>query len=255
MNFDFLSTDLPQLAKGRHEVGSQQLCAMELVAFIEREEHSDHPQCTCPVLAAYTRRWNDRVPDHLRNHILPLLPQLVGTRNEKYQIARAEYFAFAARDSACKALQGRIDLSLVEKLRNSKTIQECRVAASKCRRAAADAVDAAGAAGAYAAAAACAATANAAAYAADAADAAADAAYTADAAEAAYAASAVDAAAAADAVYAAADAVYAAYTASADPIWLDALDVLKGAIAIDPDHSPAPWTEQDYARGFAEMSA
>ena len=206
MNFDFLDQSLPTLAEGAHSAGSGQMCAMELVAFIEREEHSDHPQCTCPVLAAYTRQWNDHVPDHLRNHILPLLPQLVGTRNEKYQIARAEYFAFAARDSACKALQGKIDLSLIEKLRNSKTIQECRVVASECRRAAV--------------------------YAANAADAA-------DAAN--YAANAVNAADVAD-------------VAGADQIWLDALETLKGAIALDPDHSPATWTQSDYVRGLEAMA-
>ena len=208
MNLDFLNKTMPSLASGGHEEGSGQLCAMELVAFIEREEHSDRPSCTCPVLAAYTRSWNDSVPDHLRNHILPLLPQLVGTRNEEYQTARAEYFAFAARDSACEALEGKIDPTLIEKLRNAKTLDECRDCAKDCRDAAC-ATAAYAAAAAYATAAACA---------------------------------AADACAAVAAAYA------------ADQVWLDALETLKGAIAIDPDHSPATWTEQDYARGAEVMA-
>ena len=248
MNLDFLDQSLPTLAEGAHSAGSGQMCAMELVAFIEREEHSDRPKCTCPVLAAYTRQWNDHVPGRLRNHILPLLPQLVGTRNDKYQMARAEYFALAARDSACKALQGKIDLSLIEKLRNSKTMQECRVAALECRRAAAADADAAAAANAAAAAAANAA--NAAANAADAADdaAAVAAVYAAD--------DAADVAVvyAANAANAAANAAYAADVAAADQIWFDALETLKGAIALDPDHSPATWTQSDYARGFEAMA-
>ena len=236
MNLDFLDESLPTLAEGAHSAGSGQMCAMELVAFIEREEHSDHPQCTCPVLAAYTRQWNDHVPGRLRNHILPLLPQLVGTRNDKYQIARAKYFAFAARDLACKALQGRIDLSLIEKLRNSKTMQECRAVALECRHAAVDAASSACAV-ANAAANAANAAANAASNAANAAndsDAAANAANVA-----AYASDAVSARAA---------------VAAADQIWLDALETLKGAIALDPDHSPATWTQTDYVRGLEAMA-
>src|SRR5690606_25276631 len=58
-------------------------CAMEAVAYIAGEQHSDHPECACPVIAAFMRRWNDGLPDdESRTRLLrPLLPRLVGSRS------------------------------------------------------------------------------------------------------------------------------------------------------------------------------
>ena len=87
---------LPPLSADGHDDPSDGLCAMEMVAFIERLPHSDRPECTCPVLAAYVRRLNDVMPSDERQRLKPLLPRLVGTLSIEHEIARAEYLAMQA---------------------------------------------------------------------------------------------------------------------------------------------------------------
>lgn len=57
-------------------------CVMEVVAFVAGEPWSDAPKCTCPVLSAFMRVWNDGLPDDAaRDELLrPLIPRLIGTR-------------------------------------------------------------------------------------------------------------------------------------------------------------------------------
>jgi hypothetical protein len=72
------------LAHGSHDDFSKGACIMEAVAYIAREPWSDHPECVCPVIAAFCRLWNDALPDDERNALLkPLIPRLVGTRATK----------------------------------------------------------------------------------------------------------------------------------------------------------------------------
>lgn len=69
------------LQRGSHASRDDGMCAMEMVAWLAGEAHSDEPDCTCPVLAALVRACNDAMDDELRNHFLrPLVPQLVHTR-------------------------------------------------------------------------------------------------------------------------------------------------------------------------------
>jgi hypothetical protein len=69
------------LRRGAHPDRDGGMCAMEMVAWLAGEEHSDEPQCACPVVAAFVRAANDAMSDHLRNRVLrPLVPQLVNTR-------------------------------------------------------------------------------------------------------------------------------------------------------------------------------
>ncbi len=57
------------------------MCAMEMVAWLAGEPHSDEPACACPVLSAFVRAVNDSLSDDARNRLLrPLVPQLVNTR-------------------------------------------------------------------------------------------------------------------------------------------------------------------------------
>lgn len=91
-------TQLPQLDSGAHNEGSGSLCAMEMVAFMERLPHSDTPECTCPVLASYVRTMNDNMNDEQRQKLLPILPMLVGTVNDELVVQRAEFFATAAKE-------------------------------------------------------------------------------------------------------------------------------------------------------------
>lgn len=69
------------LQRGAHPDRGAGMCAMEMVAWLAGEPHSDEPRCACPVLAAFVRACNDAMSDGARNRWLrPLVPQLVNTR-------------------------------------------------------------------------------------------------------------------------------------------------------------------------------
>ena len=77
-------TDLPTitLAHGSHGSPDDGMCLLEAAAYLAGEPHSDHPQCVCPVLAAFGRSWNDSLDDEARNRLLkPFLPRLLNTRS------------------------------------------------------------------------------------------------------------------------------------------------------------------------------
>ena len=69
------------LTKGSHPNRDGGMCAMELAAWLAGEAHSDGPQCTCDVIAAYVRALNDFLPSDAARHeyLRPLVPRLVGT--------------------------------------------------------------------------------------------------------------------------------------------------------------------------------
>lgn len=71
------------LKSGSHSDRSNGLCAMEVVAWMAGEPHSDQPVCACPVIGAFMRAWNDAIPDDTRRTELlkPFLPRLVGTKS------------------------------------------------------------------------------------------------------------------------------------------------------------------------------
>lgn len=70
-------------------------CALELAAWLAGEEHSDSPECVCPVIASFVLSWNDSLAsDSERGRLLgPLLPQLVGTRSTKEVEDRRSWLA------------------------------------------------------------------------------------------------------------------------------------------------------------------
>lgn len=73
--------DQHPLRRGAHPSRDDGMCAMEMVAWLAGEPHSDEPRCACPVLAALVRAINDSLSDEARNRYLrPLVPQLVNTR-------------------------------------------------------------------------------------------------------------------------------------------------------------------------------
>ena len=72
--------DALHLLNGAHENPEAGMCALEVVAWLAGEPHSDHPECVCPVLGAFVRSWNDALPDDERDALLkPILPRLIGT--------------------------------------------------------------------------------------------------------------------------------------------------------------------------------
>src|SRR5687767_459910 len=71
------------LKSGAHKRRSEGLCVMEAVAWFAGEPHSDHPSCTCPVIAAFLRSWNDSISDDAARTALlaQFIPKVVGTRS------------------------------------------------------------------------------------------------------------------------------------------------------------------------------
>jgi hypothetical protein len=92
------------LASGAHSRRAEAVCAMEAVAWLAGEPHSDHPQCACPVIGAFMRQWNDSIrDDETRTRLLkPLLSSLIGTRSTKAVELRRSYLAldWLARECA-----------------------------------------------------------------------------------------------------------------------------------------------------------
>lgn len=69
------------LNHGNHDNFDDGHCGMELAAWLAGEPHTDHPQCVCPVIAAFVRSWNDALPDDQRTALLrDLIPLTIGTR-------------------------------------------------------------------------------------------------------------------------------------------------------------------------------
>jgi hypothetical protein len=195
------------LAHGSHTNPEDGRCAMEWVAFIAGEPHTDQPACVDVALRRFGVGLNDNLPDDLRQQLRPYLARMIGTADDGRTQERLYLLAdWAIRHAAAAAQDavGRTDLG--DRLRAIPSIVDkssAKSAEEVAREVHADAYAAA-----YAAADAAAAAAAAYAYA--------DAAYAAyaAAAAAAYAAAAYAAyAAAAAAAYAAA--AYAAYAAAA----------------------------------------
>jgi hypothetical protein len=237
-----LNLEVLRLLSGNHESREKGVCLLEAVAWMAGEDHSDHPQCACPVLSAFGRSLNDRMPEDRRQELKPLIPLLVGSRKGLEVERKRMYFLAdrAVRVFAPIALRACGQEEWAKKLEDLTAIVDQKTARSASK------IDAA----AYDAAAYDAAAYDAAAYDAAAAYAAAAAAYAADAAAydaAAYDAAAYDAAAyAAAAADAAADAAAAAARKTATSVssasssaaservdvWGKSIDVFREAIAI-----------------------
>jgi hypothetical protein len=77
-------TAIPPLSEGAHDSPDDGMCIMEAVSYIAGEPWSDHPECVCPVIAAFLRNWNDNLPDDRRDELLrPLIPLVLNTRLTK----------------------------------------------------------------------------------------------------------------------------------------------------------------------------
>ncbi|KST59841.1 hypothetical protein AO398_16270 [Methylobacterium sp. GXS13] len=75
---------LTTLAVGPNAGPNQGLCALEAVAYLAGEPHSDQPACVSPSIAAFIRAWSDGLPQAERDGlILPLVPRLVGTNGSE----------------------------------------------------------------------------------------------------------------------------------------------------------------------------
>jgi hypothetical protein len=97
-----------RLSTGNHASPEEGLCAMELVALLDGQPHSDHPRCTCEIISGFVRGINDNMPDDIRQGLLPYLPRLVDTVSGEHEQERHEFFALqAVRVFAPAALRAR----------------------------------------------------------------------------------------------------------------------------------------------------
>ena len=75
-----LNIDNVFLNTGSHSDPSEGVCAMEMVAYIAKEPHTDRPVCACPVITAFVISLNDSWTDEQRQALKPFLPRIIGTR-------------------------------------------------------------------------------------------------------------------------------------------------------------------------------
>jgi len=68
-----------KLESGSHS-DQTAMCVMEAVAYVAGEPWSDHPQCVCPIIASFLRRWNDDLDDAGRQRLKPYIARVIETR-------------------------------------------------------------------------------------------------------------------------------------------------------------------------------
>lgn len=113
------------LRRGAHDRRDDGMCAMEMVAWLAGEAHSDEPRCACPVIASYVRALNDLLPDDgARTRLLrPLVPKFVNTRGSAQDERRRGFVV----------LDGTLRQLLPHALRALRRGQEAEVFASAPR--------------------------------------------------------------------------------------------------------------------------
>src|SRR4051812_50224150 len=84
-----MRTDSYRLSAGRHMRAEQGRCAMEWVAHLAGEAHSDRPECVSPVVGAFARSWNDALAETTRQRLRPYLGRMIGTAGDGSGEARA----------------------------------------------------------------------------------------------------------------------------------------------------------------------
>lgn len=90
-----MNLDKITLRRGDHPSREDGVCAMEAVAWLAGEEHTDHPACCSRVIAAFVRAWNDGLPTNAdRDRLLkPLLPLMIGTATGEADDFKRSYMA------------------------------------------------------------------------------------------------------------------------------------------------------------------
>jgi hypothetical protein len=73
---------MPLLSRGKHRRPRNGACFMELASFVAGEPWSDHPACTHPLLASLARLVNDATSDDARQHLAPLIPDVIGLTSD-----------------------------------------------------------------------------------------------------------------------------------------------------------------------------
>lgn len=86
------------LHEGNHDSFDDGHCAMEVVAWLAGQGHTDAPSCASPVLRRYVIRLNDRWGTEERQALKPYLPRMVGTGNDGLDELREQVALQASAD-------------------------------------------------------------------------------------------------------------------------------------------------------------
>ncbi len=78
-----------QLSSGSHARPQDGRCAMEWVAYLAGEPHSDQPVCVSPLLRSFCIGVNDGLPDGQRQRLRPYLARTIGTAGDGLDVDRA----------------------------------------------------------------------------------------------------------------------------------------------------------------------
>jgi hypothetical protein len=70
-----------KLAPGSHRGPQDGACVLELASMLSHEGFSDRPRSVCPALREFLQGYNDTLPDELRQALLPLASEIVGSRS------------------------------------------------------------------------------------------------------------------------------------------------------------------------------
>lgn len=70
-----------RLAMGSHPTAGAEMCAMEMVAWLNGESHSDHPSCSGNILGGFVMALNDG--SRQRQRLIPYIPRLIGTAGDE----------------------------------------------------------------------------------------------------------------------------------------------------------------------------
>jgi hypothetical protein len=77
---------MPVLGRGKHRSPRKGACFMEFASYLAGERWSDHPSCTHPLLARLARLINDYTSDANRQHLVELVPSVVGLTSDDAQV-------------------------------------------------------------------------------------------------------------------------------------------------------------------------
>ena len=81
--------EITRLAAGSHESPTAGMCLMEAVSYVRGIRHTDRPACVSSLLGDMGRSLNDRLPDDLRQELIPLIPDLPGTAGDGHDEQRS----------------------------------------------------------------------------------------------------------------------------------------------------------------------
>ena len=123
------------LERGDHANAQDGFCLMELVAYVAGEPWSFEPECVSPVLTEFGYKLNDCLPDDLRQQLKPLIPDLIGTRDDGLDDARARIAwdwcvtTYAARFLDLAGLSGHAERLGQSNVRNVSETEDALFAA------------------------------------------------------------------------------------------------------------------------------